>query len=747
MYAKANLGLTFYGGVSLAVFEAGIAYELIRAVQFSRAGDRPADVPEIHVDVVSGTSAGGLAAVQLAAALAGANTEAVLAKMLSIWANDADILSLLPGRRFQGQGFLDNRRLRECVESILETASVPVGQPLETDLDAVLTLTNLSGLCEPVVLAEDASGPAFPTTRYVEYERFSADQVTDRGHRQRFIDAATATAGFPVAFPPLLKTSGAIDENKAPGDATRFVYIDGGVMDNRPIGVALDAVAEKPAPRRLFFFIDPNETWVPPSYGAGDLDDRRLDPASIYLNLNGVARSDSIYHDLQRVRGMCDALAVLEPLSRLIFDDADFRRKLLDTDAYQQIVTRTLNREAHALWQLVRHAVGAEVSAQWARVHDQERFSLRARMHEFVNRLADSGEIATPAVEKIGNAIDTIPAWPAYYIALGELRALDRRFRQLVWELWHDYFRHRLASPTQKATAQAPLPEALQQRIAKAFEALAEAAAKLRKIREAIAQHMLDAEVLAELKASPALKQELTERFFDYARAMQVLEALAGIRSSPNLTVRRMTPFDIYPPGTDLTQAKPLAGGSVGAFGGFLEKEWRLNDFFVGRRAMREHLQREQLIPKTALDAYLAWSESADLNAAERLSPNSSEREALTRFAALGGAAGTPTLQPHEMAVDMLPGSRIAYILRKLLASTRRLLVMNANAMPYRALSVLSPVLPMVAAMVWILEQSLRPVPHSAGDSSKALQERLKWYVGILCLGLLAGLVVGLYIG
>jgi predicted acylesterase/phospholipase RssA len=747
MNAKVNVGLTFYGGVSLAVFEAGIAYELVRAVQFSRIGNRPGQVPEIHVDVVTGTSAGGLAAVQLAAALAGSNTEAVLAKILAIWANDADILSLLPESRFQGQGFLDNRRLSECVESILETASAPVGKRLEDDLEAVLTLTNLSGLCEPVVLAEDAVGPAFPTTRYVEYERFNADQVTHRDHRQRFIDAATITAGFPVAFPPMLKTSGAIEENKAPADATRFVYIDGGVMDNRPIGVALDAIAEKPAPQRLFFFIDPNETWVPPSYGAGDLDDRRLDPAGIYLKLNGVARSDSIYHDLQRVRGMCDALAVLEPLSRLIFLDADFRRKLLSTDAYQQIVTRTLNPEAHALWQLVQNAVGAEVRAQWARVHDQERFSLRARMHEFVDRLAEEGAIGATEVEKIGAAIDTIPAWPAYYIALGELRALDRRFRQLSWELWHDHFRHMQPGPSGAQTGQAPLPEPLQQRIANAFEALAEAAAKLREIREAIAVQMLEAEVLAELKAGPELKQELQSRFFDYARAMQVLEALAGIRSSPNLTVRRMTPFDIYPPGTDLTQAKPLAGGAVGAFGGFLDKEWRLNDFFVGRRAMRAHLQREQLIPETALEDYLAWSKSADLSTAERLSPSSAERDALTRFAGLGGAAGAPTLQPHEMAVDMLPGSRIAYILRKLLGSTHRLLRMNANAMPYRALSVLTPVLPVLAALVWMLEQSLRPLPHAYGDTSKALNDRLKWYAGVLFLGLLAGIFIGLFIG
>ncbi len=45
------LGLTFYGGVSLAVFEAGVAYELVRAVQFSRVRD---GVDDLHIDVLTG---------------------------------------------------------------------------------------------------------------------------------------------------------------------------------------------------------------------------------------------------------------------------------------------------------------------------------------------------------------------------------------------------------------------------------------------------------------------------------------------------------------------------------------------------------------------------------------------------------------------------------------------------------------------------------------------------------------------
>jgi hypothetical protein len=67
--------------------------------------------------------------------------------------------------------------------------------------------------------------------------------------------------------------------------------------------------------------------------------------------------------------------------------------------------------------------------------------------------------------------------------------------------------------------------------------------------------------------------------------------------------------------------------------------------------------------------------------------------------------------------------------------------------MPYRALTVLSPALRVLGALVWVLEQSLRPVPHAYGDTSKALNDRLKWYAGILFLGLLGGILIGLFLG
>lgn len=62
---KLNLALTFYGGVSLAVYEAGVAEEFVRFIQYYKDDDttKPIGACDIDLKVISGASAGGLAAV------------------------------------------------------------------------------------------------------------------------------------------------------------------------------------------------------------------------------------------------------------------------------------------------------------------------------------------------------------------------------------------------------------------------------------------------------------------------------------------------------------------------------------------------------------------------------------------------------------------------------------------------------------------------------------------------------------
>ena len=79
---------------------------------------------------------------------------------------------------------------------------------------------------------------------------------------QRLAIAARSTASFPGAFAPVLIDKafmGHVVENLA--ETGQSYHMDGGVLDNKPIGLALNAIDSRPAKRRVsrhLFFIEPD---------------------------------------------------------------------------------------------------------------------------------------------------------------------------------------------------------------------------------------------------------------------------------------------------------------------------------------------------------------------------------------------------------------------------------------------------------------------------------------------------------
>ncbi|HEX6765263.1 MAG TPA: patatin-like phospholipase family protein, partial [Polyangiaceae bacterium] len=126
---EVRLGLVMYGGVSLAVYINGVANELFRAVRgrgvyklFKELTDS-----DITVDVMSGTSAGGVNGILLGFALANEREFAVSTR---VWREGADFGSLL--RHTNGDDFsslLDGndvfeRRLEEAFHEMWATPVV-----------------------------------------------------------------------------------------------------------------------------------------------------------------------------------------------------------------------------------------------------------------------------------------------------------------------------------------------------------------------------------------------------------------------------------------------------------------------------------------------------------------------------------------------------------------------------------------------------------------------------------------------
>lgn len=338
-----RFAVVMYGGVSLAIYLHGIAQELLRMVRatapagphpdspaeaasaklsareltstekvYRRAGQilfpgRPpggAAAPEAAgpirsrfiVDILSGTSAGGINAVYLAKALA---NDQRLDKLHRTWLDEADIAALLNDER-SIEGFHESKsprtsllnsqrmynKLLEAFDDMDEPErSSDYRSPLVDELDLFVTATDLTGLDLPIQLTSRVVWErAHKHVFHFEYSRWSGRNDLLKGYNPMLSFAARATSSFPVAFEPVALAETALPLRRADARGTppwgrffeRYVleeqqdrnggspwryperqFADGGYLDNKPFSYALDAIrfrdAWGPVDRKLFY--------------------------------------------------------------------------------------------------------------------------------------------------------------------------------------------------------------------------------------------------------------------------------------------------------------------------------------------------------------------------------------------------------------------------------------------------------------------------------------------------------------
>ena len=345
---EVRLGLVCYGGVSLAIYMHGVTKELYKLVRAARAFERAYEAndfdaakwltgaPDVQgsanydsergyfdalvalkdqgdpltvvVDIIAGTSAGGINGVCLARGLAEGRS---LNGFRNLWLAQADMEELLAGHALfpWGQvkmlsklaesaarlgwhhdaGLLDGDLMSRLLYQALNDME-PTGDslvPADESLDLFVTTTNVYGY--DTVIPTGAGGISHTDKSYRQLLRFHYDQEPAQEHSStEFSDipalafAARATASFPGAFPPVsldtfVQALGTQPANAADpvGQITsHFVYgveygasetgqwfMDGGVLDNGPFDHVLDAIAAKradgPTVRELIY-IEPD---------------------------------------------------------------------------------------------------------------------------------------------------------------------------------------------------------------------------------------------------------------------------------------------------------------------------------------------------------------------------------------------------------------------------------------------------------------------------------------------------------
>ncbi len=278
-----RIGLVLYGGVSLAVYIYGVVVEVQRLLRASAEFEatkgrvdkpgsagyakalRDGGLSRASVDIIAGTSAGGINGILLAKALAsGGDVESVR----KIWIEEGDIGRLL-------------HRLDEADPESLLSTDVMEGQlaggfdelgkgggpGMDGALDLFVSATHLRGDGRRF---RDSLGATLDTLkhRYVfqlklrpRYARddFAPRSEVGRDPNARLVKLSRATSAFPVAFEPVRIDPA--DDLLGPQDEPSAWFADGGILNNKPFTEALQTIftrsSDRPV-RRWLLSVDPD---------------------------------------------------------------------------------------------------------------------------------------------------------------------------------------------------------------------------------------------------------------------------------------------------------------------------------------------------------------------------------------------------------------------------------------------------------------------------------------------------------
>lgn len=344
-----RLGLVVYGGVALAIYMNGVCrefyntvrgrgiYKLLKALTDS----------DIVVDIVSGTSAGGINGVLLSYALTNSNFSEVVdfANFADIWRENGDILKLLrepTGSNtkvesvLNGEGYYQNQLKEAFEKAYINKTTAPKGEWVSdfNELDLFITGTDVFG---KVYQAFDDTGCVIEIKdhravfqlkhRRGRKEPFNpkgnspAIQVTADEIYHSLAKLCRITSCFPVAFPVVeveLKGTNKVEqklvewgqlEKRELADAPhngkyKLYFVDGGVLDNRPFSYTIKEIyyrtTNRPVDRKLFY-IDPN----PDRFIGEDNVQAMHKPNTLQViqdSLVGIPMYESIGNDLEAIK-------------------------------------------------------------------------------------------------------------------------------------------------------------------------------------------------------------------------------------------------------------------------------------------------------------------------------------------------------------------------------------------------------------------------------------------------------------
>ena len=372
-----RLAVVLYGGASLAIYMHGTTKELQRLVKASALADRgaaattaservygellaelarrdPAGVrTRVVVDVVAGTSAGGINGVFLSKALAHNRSQDSLR---DLWFDRGDIKVLLRGPGWLPpllkvplllagavkKPVLKGDAIARWMYGALRDMDAGGSQPAELEtlmpeshpLELFVTVTDFHGYRRDVVISDPKPIGERAHRHVLSFRLGDGVDQFDEAHNGVLAFSARTTMSFPGAFPPISLASFQAAVAKEAGDVSAMLpelfriyalshadphatfFIDGGVLDNKPFGHAIDAIkrraAESEVDRRLLY-LEPD-----PGGGGGGAAPGGGSPspiATVLAAISGLPRQEPVLDDIldvarhnERVRRIRDII-------------------------------------------------------------------------------------------------------------------------------------------------------------------------------------------------------------------------------------------------------------------------------------------------------------------------------------------------------------------------------------------------------------------------------------------------------
>lgn len=614
-----RLGLVLYGGVALAVYIYGVVVEVQRmlraSAEFEASGSgggasqgyadalRRGGLSRADVDIVAGTSAGGINGILLAKALAsGGDVE----KVRELWIEQGDIGRLLRSLdEAEPATLLSTEVMEEQLAKGFDKLDEGGGPAALGALDLFVSATHLRGNPHRF---EDSLGAPIDTLnhRYVFQRKLRPREVPPRndfapvpdpdgkvGPNARLVNLSRATSAFPIAFEPIeLKRSeellGAQDEESA-------WFADGGILNNKPFTEALQTIftrtSDRPV-RRWLLSVDPDPQAV--DLGAAPGPEPAFDQVALSA-VSQIPRYQSIAHDLAAleehnaaVRRVGEAILGLErDLGAGGAPGADgstafdrLRRQIWAEEIADRLIAAAAPVEPdkfdpEATRRAFAEAALAELSA------DSPDLAFEMRRAYYLIKLLSlavggrrEGEGGDGAAA-LGGARQAL--WGGFELASSTL-----------WETLSEE-RLRLGEPDPGHPGESPAEQAFRLARAHIEIAMPELVRRSTEVADAVARAAEGIWVWLPPRVEPGPgESELQEvslaaAFDGFAPRdafMLSIEA-GGLRHLDHVDHAQISPATAT--GTGVNAAEKLAGDTAGHFGGFLDRGWRGNDLPWGR--------------------------------------------------------------------------------------------------------------------------------------------------------------------